>query len=374
MVVVVGGAVVVVVVVGCGFVVVVVATGVVVTVGVAVLGVGGVVPVGRDDVFGEVSGAVCCVSGRWVVAVESGGAGANIVDVVVANAAEPADGRVATRGGCGIVGAEIEACEVVVAALGRAATVVFMGLAVAEIPPTSTNSVVPEVAAHSLVARCAGCGSARRDSSSRMRCVTSSNRLPPIFAGKTTEGIGINRHKLQRHRAAVSLVTLAVAPSSVHTVMETKGRGDKTVITNRKARHDYFVVDSFEAGMVLKGCEVKSIRDGKANLQDAYARVVNGEIFMFGMHVLPYEYAHSDKPDPLRVRKLLLHRRQILEIERETQEQGITLIPLRVFFVDGRVKVDLAIAKGKASYDKRQSLAARDAKREADRAMKGMRE
>ncbi len=156
--------------------------------------------------------------------------------------------------------------------------------------------------------------------------------------------------------------------------METKGRGDKTVITNRKARHDYFVVDSYEAGMVLKGCEVKSIRDGKANLQDAYARVVNGEIFMFGMHVLPYEYAHSDKPDPLRVRKLLLHRRQILEIERETQEQGITLIPLRVFFVAGRVKVDIAIAKGKAHYDKRQSLAARDAKREADRAMKGMRD
>jgi SsrA-binding protein len=156
--------------------------------------------------------------------------------------------------------------------------------------------------------------------------------------------------------------------------MDTKGRGDKTVITNRKARHDYFVVDSFEAGIVLKGSEVKSIRDGKANLQDAYARVVSGEIFLFGMHVLPYEYAHNDKPDPLRVRKLLLHRKQILEIERETQEQGITLIPLRVFFVDGRVKVDLAIAKGKAHYDKRQSLAARDAKREAERAMKGMRD
>ncbi len=156
--------------------------------------------------------------------------------------------------------------------------------------------------------------------------------------------------------------------------MQTKGRGDKTVITNRKARHDYFVVDSYEAGLVLKGSEVKSIRDGKANLQDAYARVVDGEVFLFGMHVLPYEYAHSDKPDPLRVRKLLLHRRQILELERALQEQGITLIPLRVYFVDGRVKVDLAIARGKAHYDKRQSIAARDAKREADRAMKGLRD
>ncbi len=156
--------------------------------------------------------------------------------------------------------------------------------------------------------------------------------------------------------------------------MQTKGRGDKTVITNRKARHDYFVVDCFEAGMVLKGSEVKSIRDGKANLQDAYARIIDNEVFLFGMHVLPYEYAHSEKPDPLRVRKLLLHRKQILELDRATEEQGITLIPLRVFFVEGRVKIDLAIARGKAHYDKRQTLAARDAKREAERAMKGLRD
>ncbi len=156
--------------------------------------------------------------------------------------------------------------------------------------------------------------------------------------------------------------------------METNGRGDKTVITNRKARHDYFVVDAFEVGMVLKGSEVKSIRAGKANLQDAYARIVDNEVFLFGMHVLPYEYAHTEKPDPLRVRKLLLHRKQITELERATQEKGITLVPLRVFFVDGRVKVDLAVARGKAHYDKRQTIAARDAKREAERAMKGLRE
>ena len=151
-------------------------------------------------------------------------------------------------------------------------------------------------------------------------------------------------------------------------------RGDRTVITNRRARHEYFIEDVFEAGIVLKGSEVKSIRNSKANLQDSYARLINGEVWLFGMHVLPYEFAHSVRLDPLRQRKLLLHRREIARLEKDTQEQGITLVPLKVYFVDGRAKVEIAVARGKARYDKRQTLAARDAKRETERAMKGIRE
>jgi SsrA-binding protein len=150
-------------------------------------------------------------------------------------------------------------------------------------------------------------------------------------------------------------------------------RGDQVVITNRRARHDYHVLDSWEAGIVLAGAEVKSIRDGRANLQDSYARVEDHEVWLHGMHVSPYAYSRGDL-DPVRKRKLLLHHRQIDEIERGTAEKGITLVPLRVYFKDGRAKVDLAMAKGKKAYDKRQSLAERDAKRETERAMKGLRD
>ncbi len=153
-----------------------------------------------------------------------------------------------------------------------------------------------------------------------------------------------------------------------------KRRGDKTVISNRRARHEYSILDVYVAGMVLVGSEVKSIRNGRANLQDAYARVSDGEVWLFGMHVLPYEFAHTDRPDPLRARKLLLHAKEIVELERATQEKGVTLVPLKVFFENGRVKLELAVARGKAHYDKRQSIAERDAKREADRAMKGLRD
>ncbi|MGQ0824460.1 MAG: SsrA-binding protein SmpB [Actinomycetota bacterium] len=151
-------------------------------------------------------------------------------------------------------------------------------------------------------------------------------------------------------------------------------RGDQVVITNRKARYDYFVLDSFECGIVLLGAEVKSIRNGRANLQDGYARVDDGEVWLHGMHVSPYEFSHGTKLDPVRKRKLLLHRKQIAEITRATAEKGVTLVPLRVYFKDGRAKVELATARGKARYDKRQTLAERDAKRETERAMKGIRE
>ena len=150
-------------------------------------------------------------------------------------------------------------------------------------------------------------------------------------------------------------------------------RGDRVVISNRKARYDYFVLESYECGIMLKGPEVKSIRNGRANLQDGYARIDGGEVWLFGMHVSPYEFSRGDL-DPVRPRKLLLHHKQILELARATEERGVTLVPLSVYFKDGRAKVELAIARGKARYDKRQAIAERDAKRETQRAMKGERE
>jgi SsrA-binding protein len=149
-------------------------------------------------------------------------------------------------------------------------------------------------------------------------------------------------------------------------------RGDQVVINNRKARHDYFVLESYECGMVLKGAEVKSIRNGRANLQDGYARVENGEVWLYGMHVSPYEFSRAEL-DPVRRRKLLLHHKEITGLARATEEKGTTLVPLRVYFKDGRCKVELAVARGKARYDKRQALAKRDADRETDRALKELR-
>lgn len=149
-------------------------------------------------------------------------------------------------------------------------------------------------------------------------------------------------------------------------------RGDQVVITNRKARHEYFVLDSYECGIVLKGAEVKSIREGHANLQDAYARIDDGEVWLFGMHILPYAFSRMDL-DPVRKRKLLLNRREIVSIARAVEQQGTTLVPLRVYFKDGRVKIEVAVARGKARYDKRQALAKKDAQRETDRALKEMR-
>jgi SsrA-binding protein len=148
-------------------------------------------------------------------------------------------------------------------------------------------------------------------------------------------------------------------------------RGDQVVITNRKARHEYFVVESYECGMVLHGAEVKSIRNGRANLQDAYARVDDGEVWLHGMHISPYEFSRGEL-DPVRRRKLLLHHKEIVELARATEEKGVTLVPLRVYFKDGRCKVELAVARGKARYDKRQAIAKRDADRETQRVLKEM--
>jgi SsrA-binding protein len=150
-------------------------------------------------------------------------------------------------------------------------------------------------------------------------------------------------------------------------------RGDQLVISNRRARHDYHLLETFECGIVLEGAEVKSLRDGRGNLQDAYATVDRGEAWLHGMHISPYEFSRGTL-DPVRTRKLLLHRREIDALARTTAEKGVTLVPTRVYFKDGRAKVEVAVARGKRTYDKRHALAERDAKREAERAMKGIRD
>jgi SsrA-binding protein len=147
-------------------------------------------------------------------------------------------------------------------------------------------------------------------------------------------------------------------------------KGTKVVASNRRARHDYDVLDTFEAGIALTGSEVKSIRDGKIQLKDSYARVQDGELWLHGVHVAPYAYAHGDNAhDPDRARKLLLHRHEIDELMGRTQQDSLTMVPIAVYFKDGRAKVELALAKGRRRYDKRQAIAKRDADREADRAM-----
>jgi SsrA-binding protein len=144
---------------------------------------------------------------------------------------------------------------------------------------------------------------------------------------------------------------------------------DRVAISNRRARHEYFILDTFECGLVLVGAEVKSIRDGRATLSDSYARIEYGEVWLHGMHVSPYPFSR-DQPDPDRKRKLLLHRAEIDRLVGKLNEAGLTLVPLKVYFQNGVAKVELAIARGKRQWDKRQALAERDAKREADRAMR----
>ena len=141
-------------------------------------------------------------------------------------------------------------------------------------------------------------------------------------------------------------------------------------MNNRRARYDYEVLDTYECGIMLAGPEVKSLREGRATLKDAYARVDDGEVWLHGMHIAPYAFARAEL-DPVRPRKLLLHRRQIDELARATAERGMTLVPLRLFFKDRRVKVDLGVARGKRTYDKRRTIADRDARRDIERALKG---
>ena len=144
----------------------------------------------------------------------------------------------------------------------------------------------------------------------------------------------------------------------------------KIVAENRKARHDYTIVDQYEAGLVLTGTEVQSLRLGKANLKDAYARVKHGEVWLHQVHISPYPFAYYNNHEPLRVRKLLLHKREIARMYAKANEQGYTLVPLKLYFKDGKAKVTIALAKGKRQYDKRQSIRDREQAREMDRVRK----
>ncbi len=144
----------------------------------------------------------------------------------------------------------------------------------------------------------------------------------------------------------------------------------KIVAENRKARHDYFIIDQYEAGLSLKGTEVKSLRSGRANLKDAYARIINGEVFVYQMHISPYPFAYFDNHDPLRPRKLLLHKTEIKKIYSKVNEKGMSLVPLRLYFKNGKAKLVIAVVKGKRKYDKRESIRQRDEKRDLDRERK----
>lgn len=144
----------------------------------------------------------------------------------------------------------------------------------------------------------------------------------------------------------------------------------KTVAQNKKARHEYFIEETYEAGIELTGTEVKSIRQGRVNIRDSYAYIKNSEVFVSGMHISPYEQGNIFNQDPLRDRKLLLHRYEINKLIGYTQQKGLTLIPTQVYFIKGRVKVELGVARGKKLFDKRRDIADRDAKREIDRRVK----
>ncbi len=151
---------------------------------------------------------------------------------------------------------------------------------------------------------------------------------------------------------------------------EDEKEGKKMVVQNRKARYDYDIVDRFETGIVLSGTEVKSLRAGRANLKDSYAIVEVGEVFLHRFHISAYEAGNYNNHEPERKRKLLMHSKEIRRLIISTQQQGLTLVPLSIYFRRGRAKVELALAKGKKEYDKRHSLAERQAQREVERALK----
>ena len=149
-----------------------------------------------------------------------------------------------------------------------------------------------------------------------------------------------------------------------------KGKGTKLIAQNKKAYHDYFIEETIQAGISLAGTEVKSLRMGKCSLKESYIQIKDGEAFIYNMHISPYEQGNIFNKDPLRPRRLLLHKAQIRKWDHEVLAAGYTVVPLKVYFDRSYVKVDIALAKGKKLYDKRDSAAARDAKREMDRAIK----
>ena len=149
-----------------------------------------------------------------------------------------------------------------------------------------------------------------------------------------------------------------------------KKTGMKLIANNKKAYHDYFILETYEAGIALHGTEVKSLRMGKCSIKEAFIRVENEEVFIYGMHISPYEKGNIFNKDPLRVRKLLLHKYEIRKLLGKTKEKGMTLVPLNVYLKDSLVKVEIGLAKGKKLYDKRQDIAKKDQQREAQRDFK----
>lgn len=144
----------------------------------------------------------------------------------------------------------------------------------------------------------------------------------------------------------------------------------KIIAENRKARHDYTIEESFEAGIELKGTEVKSMRAGRANLKESFAVIENGELYLYGMHISPYEHGNIFNVEPMRPRRLLMHKSEIMRLLGKTKEQGLTLVPLKAYFNKDKIKIELALAKGKKLYDKREAAAEKSAKREIEKAMK----
>ena len=149
-----------------------------------------------------------------------------------------------------------------------------------------------------------------------------------------------------------------------------KENGTKLIANNKKAFHDYFIEDTYEAGIALKGTEVKSLRMGKCSIKESFLRIENNEIFIYGMHISPYEKGNIFNRDPLRVRKLLLHKDEIRKLQGKIAEKGYTLVPLKVYLSKSLVKVEIALAKGKKLYDKRDTIAKKDQRREAEREFK----
>jgi SsrA-binding protein len=152
-----------------------------------------------------------------------------------------------------------------------------------------------------------------------------------------------------------------------------KEQGQKTIARNKKARHEYFIEDTYEAGIVLTGTEVKSLREGRASLVDGFAQIRDGELWMYNVHIPEYNQGTWNNHAPRRLRKLLLHKSEIQKLIGKTKESGLTLIPLELYFKDGKAKVELGLARGKKDYDKRQVIMERTMKREAERAMSSAR-
>ncbi len=146
--------------------------------------------------------------------------------------------------------------------------------------------------------------------------------------------------------------------------------GIKLIANNKKAYHEYFILETFEAGIALHGTEVKSLRMGKGSIKEAFIRIERGEVYVYGMHISPYEKGNIFNKDPLRVKKLLLHKSEINKLQGKINEQGVTIVPLKVYFKDALVKVEIGLAKGKKLYDKRDTIAKKDQLREAQRDFK----